>query len=287
MKSFIWSLLLIIPLLGLSQDTQNQHYKIYNTTLQKQVSLDDAIARMDNADVLFFGEEHTDSIGHAVEYTLLKKLSEKYPGRTAFSMEMFETDIQPVLNEYLKGAIREKDLVKDGRAWPNYKDYRPMVEFAKSNNIPVIAANAPSRYVHMVTDKGLTNLQQLDKVAQQYLAPLPIDTATGVYYDKFLKIMGGHGAMGNLKIYQSQNLWDATMGWSIAQFYKKHRDYKILQINGGFHSEEKLGTVAQLKKYAPKARVVNIATYSDGEFSDADWTKYKQLGDYVIFTKVK
>ena len=162
-----------------------------------------------------------------------------------------------------------------------------MVEFSKSNNIPVIAANAPARYVHMVTDKGLTNLQQLDKAAYKYLAPLPIDTATGVYYDKFLEIMGGHGTMGNLKIYQSQNLWDATMGWSIAQFYKKHRDYKILQINGGFHSEEKLGTVAQLKKYAPKVRVINIATYTEGDFSEADWAKYKQLGDYVIFTKLK
>ncbi|MBC7400809.1 MAG: ChaN family lipoprotein [Mucilaginibacter sp.] len=287
MKSVILSLLLILPLLALSQDAQNQHYKIYNTVLQKQVSVDDVIATMDNADILFFGEEHTDSIGHVVEYSLLKKLSDKYPGKVAFSMEMFETDCQPVLNEYLKGAIREKDLVKDGRAWPNYKDYRPMVEFSKSNNLPVIAANAPSRYVHMVTDKGLANLQQLDRTAQQYLAPLPIDTASGVYYDKFLKIMGGHGAMGNLKIYQSQNLWDATMGWSIAQFYKKHRDFKILQINGSFHSEEKLGSVAQLKKYAPKARVLNIATYNDGDFNEADWAKYKQLGDYIIFTKSK
>ncbi|MES2375305.1 MAG: ChaN family lipoprotein [Bacteroidota bacterium] len=287
MKSAILSLLLILPLLALSQDTQNQHYKIYSTALQKQVSLDDVISNMDNADVLFFGEEHTDSIGHVVEYTLLKKLADKYPGKTAFSMEMFETDCQAVLNEYLKGAIREKDLIKDGRAWPNYKDYRPMVEFSKSNAITVIAANAPSRYVHMVTDKGLTNLLQLDKPAQQYLAPLPIDTASGVYYDKFLKIMGGHGAMGTLKIYQSQNLWDATMGWSIAQFYKKHRNYKILQINGSFHSEEKLGTAAQLNKYAPKARVLNIATYNDGDFSDTDWAKYKQLGDYVIFTKLK
>jgi uncharacterized iron-regulated protein len=287
MRSAILSLLLIFPLNVLSQGTQNQRYKIYSTTLQKQVDLDDVITEMDNADVLFFGEEHTDSIGHVVEYTLLKKLSERYPGEATFSMEMFETDAQPVLNEYLKGGIREKDLIKDGRAWPNYKDYRPMVEFAKSNSIPVIAANAPARYVHMVTDKGLNNLQQLDKTARQHLAPLPIDTASGVYYNKFLKIMGGHGAMGNLKIYQSQNLWDATMGWSIAQFYKKHRDYKILQINGGFHSEEKLGTVAQLKKYAPKARVLNIATYSDGDFSEADWAKYKQLGDYVIFTKLK
>jgi uncharacterized iron-regulated protein len=59
--------------------------------------------------------------------------------------------------------------------------------------------------------------------------------------------MGGHEAMAGMQIYQSQNLWDATMAWSIAQFLKAMPDYKILQLNGGFHSEEKLGTVAQLK----------------------------------------
>ena len=59
-----------------------------------------------------------------------------------------------------------------------------------------------------------------------------------------------------MQMYQAQNVWDATMGWSVAQFFRKHKDYKILQLNGGFHSEEKLGAAAQLKKYAPK--VTNI-----------------------------
>jgi uncharacterized iron-regulated protein len=68
--------------------------------------------------------------------------------------------------------------------------------------------------------------------------------------------MGGHAAMPGMQIYQSQNLWDATMGWSIAKFMKSHPGFKILQLNGGFHSEEKLGAVAQLKKYAPKLRVL-------------------------------
>jgi uncharacterized iron-regulated protein len=98
--------------------------------------------------------------------------------------------------------------------------------------------------------------------------------------------MGGH-AMGGMQMYQAQNLWDATMGWSIAQFVKKHRDYKILQLNGGFHSEEKLGAAIQLKKYLPKTRILNIACFSDEQFDNPGWSKFNKNNDYIILTDPK
>ncbi|MBK0379564.1 ChaN family lipoprotein [Mucilaginibacter sp. SD-g] len=283
----VLSFLLIFPLVGFCQDSLSTHYKIYNTSTKTTATLENVINDMANADVLFFGEEHNDSTGHQLEYLLFKKLAEKYPGKTALSMEMFQTDCQLVLDEYLNGLIREKNLISDARTWPNYKDYRPLVEYAKTQHIPVIAANAPSRYTNMVTRNSLSSLQNLSKKAKSYLPPLPIDTAVGPYYQKFETIMGGHGAMGGMQIYQSQNLWDATMGWSIARFYKAHKDFKILQLNGGFHSEEKLGTVVQLKKYAPKVRVINIASYADESFDDPDWEKFAKMGNYIILTDPK
>jgi uncharacterized iron-regulated protein len=287
MKLSILLLIICLPFVALSQATPVIHYKIFSTATQKTATVADIINNMAKADVLFFGEEHNDSTGHLLELELFKQLAQQYPGKTALSMEMFTTDCQLVLNEYLNGFIREKNLVSDARTWPNYKDYRPLVEQAKQSQIPVVAANAPSRYTNMVTRNGLNSLQQLDAQARGYLPPLPIDTATGPYYDKFVKIMGGHAAMAGMQIYQSQNLWDATMGWSIAQFYKKHTDFKIMQINGGFHSEEKMGAVAQLKKYAPKARVITIGAYADESFDNPDWAKFSKLADYIILTDAK
>ncbi|MGN8069032.1 ChaN family lipoprotein [Mucilaginibacter sp. 22184] len=287
MKSLLILLLIALPSIVLGQGASPSHYKIYSTTEQKLVTITDIIQQTDKIDVLFFGEEHNDSTAHSLEYAIFKGLTEKYPGRTALSMEMFQTDCQLMLNEYLNDFIREKNLLTDARAWPNYKDYRPLVELAKVNHLPVVAANAPSRYTNMVTRNGLGSLEQLSKQAKGYLAPLPIDTATGAYYDKFIKIMGGHEAMAGIQIYQSQNLWDATMAWSIAQFFKTHSGFKILQLNGGFHSEERLGAVAQLKKYAPKARILTIASYSGENFDNPDWTKFKSLADYVILTDTK
>lgn len=287
MKLSILLFFTYLPFAALAQNTEAPHYKIYNTNTKKITTVTDIVNNMAKADVLFFGEEHDDSTGHLLELEIFKQLDKKYPHKTALSMEMFTTDCQLVLNEYLAGLIREKNLISDARTWPNYKDYRPLVELARQNQTPVIAANAPSRYTNMVTRGGLGSLQALDAQAKDYLAPLPIDTAIGVYYDKFVKIMGGHSAMAGMQIYQSQNLWDATMGWSIAKFYKTHQDYKIMQLNGGFHSEEKLGAVAQLKKYATNIKVLTVAAYPDDSFDNPDWSKFNQLADYVILTDPK
>lgn len=282
-KRSIYTLLLL--LMVSFADAQNVNcYKIYDSASHKIISVDELVKDLENTDAVFYGEEHNDSIGHLLEATILQKLYEKHPLKTALSMEMFESDCQQVLNEYLSGLIREKNFITDARCWPNYADYRPMIEFSKANKIPVVAANAPGRYTNMVSRGGLNALNQLNKTGKSYLSPLPIDTATGAYLQKFEAIMGGHSAMGGMQIYQAQNLWDATMGWSVASFLKTHPGFTVFQINGGFHSEEKLGAVAQFKKYMPNASVKNVAAFATEDFAKPDWEKLVKLADFVVIT---
>jgi len=271
-----------MPLLGFSQELSS-HYKIYDVKKQKTVSIDDIISDLGKADVLFFGEEHNDSIGHYLEAEIFRKIALAYPGKAALTLEMFHTDVQPVINEYLSGVISEKNFIKEARAWNNYKDYRPMIELAKTNKLDVIGGNGAARYSNAVTKAGLEVLQQLPESSKRFIAPLPIDTATGRYYDKFIETLGGH-SMGSMKIYQTQNFWDATMAWSIASYAKNNKGKKIFQVNGRFHSDEKLGTLAKLKKYAPKLNILNISSFAADDFDQPNWDKYKGLGDYIMVT---
>jgi uncharacterized iron-regulated protein len=65
-------------------------------------------------------------------------------GPLTLGMEMFEADVQPVLDEFLAGLLREQEFCTDARCWSNYAhDYAPMVNFAKANGLRVIASNAP------------------------------------------------------------------------------------------------------------------------------------------------
>jgi uncharacterized iron-regulated protein len=275
-------LLLLLSNIAFAQ-LKIENYKIYNTQSKSVCSLDDMIKSLALADVVFFGEEHNDPTGHQLESDVLQKLYLSHGKKQVLSMEMFEKDIQQVMNEYLQNLIREKNFIKEARAWNNYNDYKPMIEFAKEKELVVIAANPPNRYVNLVTRKGLSVLNQLDKSAKKWLPPLPIDTATGAYYQNFLETMGGHSIPG-MEIYQSQNLWDSGMAHSIYQYLKKNKKDKVFHVLGRFHSDEKLGTMAKLLKYNPGLKLSNISSFSDKSFKDPDWSKFSELGDFVIIT---
>jgi uncharacterized iron-regulated protein len=280
-----------------------KNYKIYCVKTGKEVQLKNIVADMKSYDVVFYGEEHNDSVTHFLEKTLLMALFDKYSTAMTLSMEMFERDVQGVMDEYLMGAIKESYFKKDARVWSNYKDYRPMIEFAKANHLDVVCANAPGRYSNIAGKKGEKGLEVLPEWSKKNFAPLPFDTATGAYYDK-LRAESGHTMAPPTKndtgkqapppmmmmafdLVIAQSCWDATMAYSISEYLKPHKDKKIMQVNGRFHSDEGFAVVAQLKKYSPKTKILIISTGSDESFPNIDWSKLKQNGDYIIATDPK
>eukprot|EP00966_Prymnesium_polylepis_P309848 7159234-Prymnesium_polylepis.1 len=96
---------------------------------------------------------------------------------------MFEADVQPIVDEYVSGFIREEDFLMDARPWANYEqDYRGLVEFAKREALPVVAANAPRRYVGAVGRQRST-VDDFDwpPSARRFLPPLPLPRPSASY----------------------------------------------------------------------------------------------------------
>ncbi len=262
--------------------------KIYSISRKKEISLERLIKDLRKSDVVFFGEEHDDSIAHALQLKILEGLHKLQKEKLSLSMEMFQSDVQLVLDEYTAGLITEKNLQADARPWKNYADYRPLVEYARENRLYVLAANAPSRYTNRVSRGGLGSLDILPDEAKALLAPLPVDTLTGRYHEKFGVLMRGQGHASGippLKLYQSQNLWDATMAWRIARLSAKRPGGLILHLNGRFHSDERLGTYAHLKKYAPELNLRNISVFPHESFDNPDWTAWEHLADFIVITR--
>ncbi len=303
MKKIIYTLLLC-PLLASAQDKLSEsNYRIYSVKLGKEVTLKDIAEDMSTHDVLFFGEEHNDSVTHYLEHTMLETLYAKYGAQMTLSMEMFDRDVQPVMNEYLKGFIREKHFTKDARVWSNYRDYKPMVEFAKDKSLDVICANAPTRYTNLAGRKGQQALMELPGESKGFFAPLPYDTASGDYYEKLTGLPqhasgtlndtakkaapSPMASMGGFNLVMAQSLWDATMAYSISSYLKKHKGQKVMQVNGRFHSDEGFAVVTQLHNYRPKVKTLVISSGSDDAFPNIKWDNYKKDGDYIIITDPK
>jgi len=104
-------------------------------------------------DVVYFGELHDNVAGHQVYAELAKLLAARRPD-FVLSMEMFERDVQGVVNDYLRGRIDEATFLRYSRPWKNYaRDYRPLVELALERKRDVIAGNLPRPVAAKVASK--------------------------------------------------------------------------------------------------------------------------------------
>lgn len=160
----------------------SEHFSVYNGQSGASASIADVVAAMERCDVVMLGECHDDPVAHSLEAFLLVSLASRRQ-KSALSLECFERDTQTVLDEYLAGFTREADMVQDARAWANYEsDYRPLVELAKAVGLPIIAANAPRRYVGAVgREPGALRESIWPAQTYRWLPSLPLPTPSHRY----------------------------------------------------------------------------------------------------------
>lgn len=289
MKLFLT--LFLMMNISIFAQTGAEKYSVFDGKGNPQ-TIERIVERIGKADVVFLGENHDDAVAHALQLEIFKAAFDKYSKerKMTLSMEMFERDVQTVVDEYLSGLISETHFLASSRPWGNYKtDYRPLVEFAKENKLELIAANAPRRYVNMVSRTGRDSLNRLSPEAKKWLAPLPYGEPSEKYVAKFNALMGQMPDPGAKQspgqIIYSQALWDATMAYSIAESLKKNKNELIIHLNGGFHTENRLGTVEHLLKYKPNAKILVVTLRYEDDFKTFDKTKHTDLGDFVILTE--
>ena len=89
----------------------------------------------------------------------------------------------------------------------------------------------------------------------------------------------GHGGGSML---DAQNLWDATMAWSIAEHMTRNPGSKVAHMVGGFHVETGTGTPEHLVQYRPGTRILIISVQSVDDPSTFDPAEHTGLGDFVV-----
>lgn len=247
----------------------------------KKTTYQELLKKASQADVVLFGELHNNPICHWLELELAKDLWHEKKGNLTLGAEMFEADAQIVLNEYLSGKIKENHLETEGKVWTNYKtDYSPLVNFAKTKQIPFIATNVPRRYASLVSREGLHALDSLPDVVKQWLCPLPLEVNLELPgYKAMLTMMGGHGGANTENFPKAQALKDATM----AYFILKHLPSKgvFLHYHGTYHSNNFEGIYWYLKKQHPSLNILTIASVEQPDIQQlAD--ENKNLAHFIL-----
>jgi uncharacterized iron-regulated protein len=234
---------------------QKSAYTIFNKN-GKKVKYKSFSKKLCKSDVVLFGEYHDNPISHWLELELAKDLHER--SNLIIGAEMFEADNQEVINQYLNGEINFTSFDTLARLWPNYQtDYSPLLELAKSKNLPLIATNIPRRYAKMVfRNGGFSALDDVSDAEKLFMAPLPIEFDIELsQYKNMLEMMGDHGSDDIVK---AQAIKDATMAYFILNNYKS--ESTLLHVNGAYHSDFFQGILWYLKRANSSLNYKTITT---------------------------
>jgi len=276
-------ILVLLFLLLLSLKTDKPAYRIF-TSKGHETSYSDMLSDARKADIVFFGEQHNNPICHWLEYELACDLFRETGKNLMLGAEMFETDNQLLLNEYLGGTIKEKNFEAEAKLWTNYKtDYKPLVTLARDSGIVFIATNIPRRYASLVNNKGFEGLQNLGIQAKSLIAPLPIAYDPELPdYKKMLENMGDAGqAHATENLPKAQAMKDATMAWSILNHIQKGKVF--LHINGSYHSDNYEGIIWYLRQANPALKIVTISSAEQANLSDLS-KESEGIADFILVT---
>jgi len=270
-------LLAVVLLFGF-KGGEKRSYQLYSME-GKPLEYSQLVKEAAAADVVLFGELHNNPIVHWLQLELTKDLHSK--GKIALGAEMFESDDQLIIDEFLAGRIKHKHLVSEAKVWNNYgTDYQPLMEFAKENQLQFIATNVPRRYANLVAREGLEGLNTLRDEAKQYVAPLPVevDMETPGYPEMLAMDMGHGSGMTALTMVHAQAIKDATMAHFILQ--NQRAGTTFIHYHGDFHSRNFGGIYHYLKKAKPDLKVLVISS-TEGEVDKLDKDQ-QGLGNLIL-----
>jgi uncharacterized iron-regulated protein len=272
-------------------------FQAFDARSGKRISFGDLVRRCRSADVVFFGERHSDAVCNQLEAQLLHALAgRKRP--VALAMEFFEADTQATLDAYLTGRLDEpsfQELARQKRAY--WLAHRPLIELCRAAHIPVIAANAPRRLVRGYRKSGLEYdafRAGLEPREQRWL-PTTSEWLEGPYHDRFVEIMRSHppatqpasapatqptttptsqslvtqpASAPSGRGFRSQLLWDDSMAESVSRFRTTFPNRRVMLVVGSFHVSNEGGTLIKFRQRRPRDRVLTIvyAAQSDGAF---------------------
>jgi len=246
----------------------------------KEVNYSKLLEAAKEADVILFGELHDNPIDHWLEQELTNDLYTDKKENLILAAEMFESDDQITVDEYLSGAVSEKTLKDEAKLWTNFpSDYKPLLDFAKKNKLRFVAANIPRRYANMVYSKGLEKLDSINEAATKWICLLPIqyDSTLTCYKDIFNQAKG-HGGQNLPK---SQAIKDATMAYFILKNFSTGKT--LIHFNGSYHSDHHQGIEWYLKKSNPGLKVLTIGSTEQDNIEELD-KENLDLANFILCT---
>jgi len=205
--------------------------------LNNAPGLDVLIPKLLSKQLISIGETHTNYGHHLNQLEIIRRLHAEFPG-IAIGMEMFQHPYQSQLDAFIKGDLSERQLLEESswyKRWGyDYRLYRPVLEYAQKNHIPLVALNISTEIKERVSEVGLEGLSEEER--QQI--PAEIDRSDQAYEQRLREIYDQHPQMKKEnfdRFVDVQLLWDESMASQAVSWLKLHPGKKMILLAGTGH----------------------------------------------------
>ena len=208
--------------------------QLYDLSGKKSLSLQELSGALKNNKIVLVGEHHNNTRHHVNQLEVIRVLHES-GAKVAVGMEMFRSDSQDALDQWVAGDISEKEFEKIYYANWNYNWplYAPILWYARNNKIPVLGLNVSRKITSQVAHSGFESLSEEQRGKLKDVA-CRVDK---VYMDFIKRAYGahGHGNMNFEYFCEAQLVWDNIMAINSIDYIEKNPGHIVVIVAGNGH----------------------------------------------------
>lgn len=211
-----------------------------NTKLIKAIklsavtTLEEIIPMLANKRVVYIGETHDRFEDHLSQLEIIRQVHKFHPD-LAIGMEYFQQAFQKYLDEYIAGNLTEKEFLKATEYYDrwkyDYRLYRPILRYARSHRIPLVALNIPQEIASKVSRSGLASLTSIES---RYI-PAEMGPADTRYRKRLKQVWEQHPNLDFEHFVEAQLLWDEGMAERAVSYLRDHPDTHLVVLAGSGH----------------------------------------------------
>ncbi len=213
-------------------------------------SLDGIVSQLADKDVIFVGETHTRYDHHLNQLAIIQRLHARNPD-IAIGMEFFQQPFQAYLDDFVAGKIDERELLRRTEYYDrwrfDYRLYKPILDFARANQVPVIALNVPREITDKVSEGGLESLDE----AERAQIPAELDRGDEAYRERLMTVFSQHPGVERKQFenfLSVQVLWDEGMADRAARYLSEHPERQLIILAGSGHVAYGMGIPDRLAR---------------------------------------
>ena len=254
-------------------------------SIQHSTELDNIVSELTNADYILLGEVHGTAEHHQWQSRILEWIAHRhrYP---SVVFEMFDREDAEVILATAKQHPNNADTIAevidwDRSGWPDWELYKPVVESALFNNMPIIAGNFSRKEAMQLVLQKTEGKTDIDILSIERRAELGLDHDITENDARKLrqKLLAVHEMKDETMIEAmllAQKVRDAVLAESLMS---NNTGAGAVLIAGREHTRQDYGVPHYIRTREPEAKIVSIifATPADKREIELESKKSGQL----------